>query len=210
MKILFCDDHAVVRQGYVSLLEAVVSGSEMLEAASGQEAFALWQQQRPDLLVLDVHLPDISGLELARRILQRDAQARILMFSMYDELALVNQALQLGVLGYITKSCEPQAMLDAVRTALKGKPYVEHTLAMRLALKQDGPDPRLREMTQRELEIFTMLARGLAPRSIAEQLNISAKTVANHTSLLKQKLGIRSTAELVHLALDTGIIRTSC
>ena len=95
---MFCDDHAVVRQGYVSLLEAVLSGSEMFEAACGQEAFVVWQQQRPDLLVLDVHLPDISGLELARRILQRDRQARILMFSMYDELALVNQALQLGVL----------------------------------------------------------------------------------------------------------------
>ena len=93
-----------------------------------------------------------------------------------------------------------------MRAALKGKPYVEHELATRLACQQDGTDRRLKGMTQREMEVFTMLARGLSSQHIAEHLNISAKTVANHTALLKQKLGIRSTAELVHLAFTSGLV----
>ncbi|TCK08963.1 response regulator [Marinobacterium mangrovicola] len=206
MKILICDDHAVVRHGYVALLEAVLPGVDMIQAESGREAFRHWQQEEPDLTILDIHLPDISGLEVARLILERQPSARILAFSMYDDTAMVNQVLQLGVTGYITKSSAPQVLIDAVRATLKGKPYVEHELATRIAFGQEGGDRRLRGMTQRELEVFTMMARGLNSREIAAQLNISAKTVANHTALLKQKLGIKSTAELVHLAFQSGLV----
>ncbi|SEF96731.1 response regulator [Marinobacterium lutimaris] len=206
MKILICDDHAVVRHGYVALLEAVLPGVDMIQAESGREAFRHWQQEEPDLTILDIHLPDISGLEVARLILERQPSARILAFSMYDDTAMVNQVLQIGVTGYITKSSAPQVLIDAVRATLKGKPYVEHELATRIAFGQEGGDRRLRGMTQRELEVFTMMARGLNSREIAAQLNISAKTVANHTALLKQKLGIKSTAELVHLAFQSGLV----
>ncbi len=208
MKILLCDDHAVVRQGYASLLSAMLDECEIIEADNGWDAVSLWQQQAADVAVLDINLPDISGIEVARRILQRAPDARILFFSMYDELPMVKQALDAGALGYITKSSSPEVLLDAVRKVLSGQPYVEHDLATRLALQRNtGMDPRLSGMTQREFEIFVMLARGLTPKVIADQLCISVKTVSNHSALLKNKLQVSSTAELVHLAIECGVLR---
>ncbi|SIQ22282.1 response regulator [Marinobacterium stanieri] len=208
MKILLCDDHAVVRQGYASLLSAMLDECEIIEADTGWEAVSLWQQQPADVAVLDINLSDISGIEVARRILQRAPDARILFFSMYDELPMVQQALDAGALGYITKSSSPEVLLEAVRKVLSGQPYVEHDLATRLALQRNsGMDPRLSGMTQREFEIFVMLARGLTPKTIADQLCISVKTVSNHSALLKNKLQVSSTAELVHLAIECGVLR---
>ncbi|MET3998645.1 response regulator transcription factor [Marinobacterium sp. MBR-109] len=211
MKILLTDDHAVVRQGYASLLETMLERCEIIEAGCGHDGFALWQQQRPDLVILDINLPDISGIETAKRILERDASAKVLFFSMYDELPMVKQALDAGALGYITKSSSPEILLDAVKRVVQGLPYVEHELATRLAMQgKGGSDPRLANMTQREFEIFVMLARGLTPKHIADQLCISAKTVSNHSALLKSKLEVGSTAELVHLAIRCGLIKPGC
>lgn len=208
MKILLTDDHAVVRQGYASLLAAMLDECEIIEASCGWDCLSLWQQHQPDALVLDINLPDISGIETANRILQRDRNARILFFSMYDELPMVQQALEAGALGYITKSSNPEVLLEAVRKVLAGQPYVEHDLATRLAMqRKTGMDPRLEGMTQREFEIFVMLARGLTPRHIAEQLCISVKTVSNHSTLLKNKLQVSSTAELVHVAIQCGLLK---
>ncbi len=208
MKILLTDDHAVVRQGYASLLEAMLDQCEIIEASSGRDCLSLWQQHQPDALVLDINLPEISGIETAKRILQRDSNAHILFFSMYDELPMVQQALDVGALGYITKSSSPEVLLEAVRKVQAGQPYVEHDLATRLAMQRNtGLDPRLEGMTQREFEIFVMLARGLTPKLIAEQLCISVKTVSNHSTLLKNKLQVSSTAELVHLAIQCGLLK---
>ncbi|GAA0686201.1 response regulator transcription factor [Marinobacterium maritimum] len=208
MRILLADDHAVVRQGYASLLAAMLEECEIIEASCGWESLSLWQQHQPDALVLDINLPDISGIETAKRILQRDSGARILFFSMYDELPMVQQALDVGALGYITKCSSPEVLLEAVRKVLAGQPYVEHDLATRLAMQRNsGMDPRLEGMTQREFEIFVMLARGLTPKLIAEQLCISVKTVSNHSTLLKNKLQVSSTAELVHLAIQCGLLK---
>lgn len=127
---------------------------------------------------------------------------------MYDELPMVQQALDTGALGYITKSSSPEILLDAIRKVLAGQPYVEHDLATRLAMQRNnGLDPRLDEMTQREFEIFVMLARGLTPRLIAGQLCISVKTVSNHSALLKNKLQVSSTAELAHVAIQCGLLK---
>ena len=127
---------------------------------------------------------------------------------MYDEIPLVQQALDTGAKGYITKNSSPDILLDAVKKVSLGNVYVEHELAMRLAMQRpEQVDARLQEMTQREFEIFVMLARGLSTKAIAEQLCISAKTVANYTAMLKSKLDVASTAELVHLAIETGVIR---
>jgi len=211
MKILLTDDHAVVRKGYACLLETMLDQCEIIEAGCGQEGFALWQQQHPDLVILDINLPDISGIETARRILERNQTARVLFFSMYDELPMVQQALDTGALGYITKSCDLETLLDAVRRVIQGQPYVEHELATRLAIQgKGGADPRLSGITQREFEIFVMLARGFTPRYIADQLCISTKTVSNHSALLKSKLEVASTAELVHLAIRCGLVKPGC
>jgi DNA-binding NarL/FixJ family response regulator len=210
MRILLVDDHAVVRQGYASLLAALLPEIELDEAGSGEEALQQVQVRIPGLVVLDIGLPGISGLETCRRLRQRLPQLPVLFFSMHEELPLVRQALDAGAAGYLSKRCAPGVLVEAVRRVLAGYPYIEQSLATQLACQrtpQPEGDPRLSGMTPREMEIFLMLARGLPSRQIAERLCISGKTVANHVTLLKNKLGVASLAELVHLAIDTGVLR---
>lgn len=207
MKILLVDDHAVVRQGYSSLLSAMLESCQILEASTGSEGFALWQQHAPDLIILDIHLPDLTGLEVGRRIIERNSSARILFFSMYDELPMVQQALDVGALGYISKSGSPKVLLEAVTRVMQGRPYVEHELAMRLAMHRPVQEGGLPDVTPREFEIFVLLAKGMPPRDIADHLCVSVKTVSNHTALLKSKLQVTSTAQFVHLAIQFGIIK---
>ncbi len=210
MKILLVDDHAVVRQGYAALLRVLLPEAEVIEACDGEEALAKAQEIYPSLVIMDVGLPGISGVETTRRLLQRLPQLRVLFFSMHDELPLVRQALDAGAAGYITKSSSPDVLLDAVRRTLAGYAYIEQPLATQLARNPataNALDPRLQGMTQREFEIFVMLAKGTPTRLIAERLCISGKTVSNYLTLLKSKLQVSSHAELVHLAIDTGILR---
>lgn len=210
MKILLVDDHAVVRQGYASLLRALLPGVQVTEACDGEDALAQVQAEIPSLVIMDVGLPGISGLETTRRLLQRLPSLRVLFFSMHDELPLVRQALDAGAAGYITKSSSPEVLVEAVRRILAGYAYIEQPLATQLArhpVQGGALDPRLQGVTQREFEIFVMLARGTPTRQIAEQLCISSKTVSNNLTLLKSKLRVSSQAELVHLAIDTGVLR---
>ncbi|EKT4483414.1 response regulator transcription factor [Pseudomonas putida] len=211
MNILLVDDHAVVRQGYASLLRTVLPAMQVREAASGEEALTRVQEQVPNLVVMDFGLPGISGLETTRRLRQRLPQLRVLFFSMHDELPLVRQALEAGASGYLTKNSAPQVLIEAVQRVLAGHAYIEQPLATQLACtsQQGTSDPRLQRMTQRELEIFTMLAKGTPLRVIAEQLCISGKTVSNHLTLLKSKLQVSSHAELVHLGIDLGVVRVA-
>ncbi|WP_027856605.1 response regulator transcription factor [Marinobacterium jannaschii] len=212
MKILIVDDHAVVRQGYASLLSVMLQDCEVLEAASGEEACQLYSQQQPDLVVLDINMPGISGIETAQRMLRRDNRARVLFFSMYEEMPMVQQALDTGALGYITKNSSPEVLIEAVMKVATGQIYVEHEIAMKLAMRHQShgsSDQRLQEMTQREFEVFVMLARGNSVRVVAEKLCISAKTVSNYTAILKGKLQVDSTAELVHLAIETGVLKVA-
>lgn len=209
MKILLVDDHSVVRQGYASLLRALLPEVQVSEAASGEQALQAVQESIPHLVVMDFALPGISGLETTRRLRQRLPQLRVLFFSMHDELPLVRQALEAGASGYLTKNASPEVLVEAVRRILAGHAYIEQPLATQLAChpSREAGDPRLSGMTQRELEIFTMLARGMPVRRIAEHLCISGKTVSNHLTMVKNKLQIGSQAELVHLAIDTGVLR---
>ena len=207
MNILLVDDHAVVRQGYASLLRALLPAIEVREAASGEEALSRVQEAVPNLVIMDFGLPGISGLETTRRLRQRLPQLRVLFFSMHDELPLVRQALDAGASGYLTKSSAPEVLIEAVRRILDGHAYIEQALATELAYTPS--DQRLQGMTPRELEIFLMLARGTPTRVIADQLNISSKTVSNHLTLLKSKLQVSSHAELVHLGIDLGVVRVA-
>ena len=210
MNLLLVDDHAVVRQGYASLLRALLPAMEVREAATGEEALTKVQEAVPNLVIMDFGLPGISGLETTRRLRQRLPQLRVLFFSMHDELPLVRQALDAGASGYLTKSSAPDVLIEAVRRILAGHAYIEQPLATQLVChpqQDDASDPRLQSMTQRELEIFVMLAKGTPARLIAEQLSISSKTVSNHLTLLKSKLQVSSHAELVHLGIDMGVVR---
>ncbi|MCY1290384.1 Transcriptional activator protein ExaE [compost metagenome] len=210
MKVLLVDDHAVVRLGCAGLLRAALPEVEIAEAASGEEALAQVQASIPNLVLMDIGLPGISGLEATRRLRQRLPQLRVLFFSQHAELPLVRQALDAGGAGYVTKAAPAEVLVEAVRRVLAGYPYIEQALATQMACQKPGDtgeDPRLAGMTPREMEVFIMLAHGVAVRQIAERLCISGKTVSNHMTLLKNKLGVDSLAGLVHLAIETGVLR---
>ena len=209
MNLLLVDDHPMVRHGCACLLGEMLPQAEIRAVESGEDALVAAQQRVPALVLLDIGLPGSSGIATARRLLQRWPLLRILFLSMHDELPLVRQALAAGALGYITKTASPEVLCDAVGRCLKGHRYIEQELATQLACagSDERLDPRLRDVTQREFEIFVMLARGVAPRLIAENLCISSKTVSNNLTVLKQKLNVSSLTELVHLAIDTGVLR---
>ncbi|MGX1126852.1 response regulator transcription factor [Pseudomonas defluvii] len=210
MEILLVDDHPMVRLGLAHTLRQALPELLIAEAASGEEALQRVQEQLPGLLIMDFDLPGISGLETTRRLRQRVPQLRILFFSEHTELSLVRQALDAGACGYLSKAVKPQVLVEAVRRVLSGHAYIEQSLATQLACQShpmQAGDARLRGLTQRETEIFLMLAKGTPSRLIAEQLCISAKTVSNYLTLLKSKLQVSSQAELVHLAIDAGLLR---
>lgn len=208
MKLMIVDDHQVVRQGIVNLLRLMISGVIITEVETGQEAVSQYGQCQPDVLLLDMGLPDISGLEVARRIRQRWRGASILFFTMHDELPMVRQALDVGGMGFVSKSCAPEELAEAVKRVAAGQPYIEHPIATRLAMNRERPvDHRFKDMTQREMEVLLMYARGENITGIAERLCISSKTVSNHLALLKSKLQAGSSVELIHLAVDAGLVR---
>lgn len=208
MKILLVDDHLVVRQGIAHLLSGLLPGAEVTQAECGQAALTTYAECPQDVVVLDMGLPDISGLEVARRLRQRWPKARILFFTMHDELPMVRQALDVGALGFVSKNCAPEELVGAVKRLAQGQPYIEHAIATRLAMNEEGPlDHRLRDMTQREMEVLLMFTRGEAIAGIARRLCISNKTVSNHLAMLKSKLQVSSSIELVHLAVDAGLVR---
>jgi DNA-binding NarL/FixJ family response regulator len=208
MKLMIVDDHLVVRQGIANLLRNLLPAVAITELDNGQDAVARYGSIQPDVLMLDMGLPDISGLEVARRIRQRWRTVAILFFTMHDELPMVRQALDVGAMGFVSKNCAPEELADAVRRVGAGQPYIEHPIATRLALNRERPvDRRLRDMTQREMEVLLMFARGDAVARIAERLCVSSKTVSNHLALLKSKLQVESSIELVHLAVDAGLVR---
>lgn len=208
MKILITDDHSVVRQGYASVLSTVIDDCVVLEASDSDEAYKQFLSESPDLVIMDINLPGVSGIEAATRIISLDSTAKILFFSMYDEAPVVKQALDAGAMGYITKTGSPKVLLEAVSKIAAGEIFIEYELIMKLALNnQNLSDGGLKDLTQREFEVFILLARGNSNQVVAETLNLSVKTISNYVTIIKSKLNISSTAELVHIAANAGIIK---
>lgn len=208
MKILITDDHAVVRQGYASLLSMALDPCEVMEAASGEEAVERSREYRPDLIVMDVGLPGISGIEAAARILEEQESAQILFFSMYNEIQVVKRALQVGAMGYITKSCDTDTLIKAVRRVSEGEVFVEYDLVMGSSFNDRSSEfSRLQNLTRRQFEVFTMLARGFSHDEIAQALIIEKKTVANTVASIKSALGIESMAKLIFFGIEAGLVQ---
>ena len=204
MKILMVDDHAVVRSGLRNLLMSV-AGAEISEAATGREALSRLRLDRPDLVLLDLNLPGIGGLELLRRMLIEDSSARILVLSMHTEALYASRAMQLGARGYMSKSATAEELLKAVRRIAEGGRYIESELAQELALQTVASGHGLQDLSERDIEIMRLLAEGSSLAEIADALGIGYKTVANACSGIKAKLGVTRTNDLVRLAMTLGV-----
>ncbi|MDB5505291.1 MAG: DNA-binding response regulator [Tardiphaga sp.] len=205
MKLLIVDDHPVVASGCRSLFasDASVKIDEAADEKSGHRAY---MSKRPDVTIIDINLPDLSGFELMRRIRKEDPDARIIMFSMNDDPAFVARALELGAQGYVSKGDDPRLLVKAVRKVAAGENFITPRLAESVTFSaaaiRSSPTS---QMTPRELEILRLLARGDKISEIADVLDISYKTVANTTSLLKQKLGAKSHSDLIRIAVETEL-----
>ena len=205
MKLLIVDDHPIVRAGLRRLLAALPE-AEIGEAASGREALTAFKAQRLDLVILDLNLPDIGGLEIIARLKTADREARIIVLSMHDDRIHVTRALQAGAAGYVSKNIPPDQLLEAVRHVAGGGTYIEREIAEELVLStiQTLPHP-LEDLSSRDLEILRLLAQGRSLAQIADVLGIGYKTAANNCSQIKAKLRAPTTADLIRIALQYGL-----
>jgi len=205
--VLLVDDHAVVLEGYRRLLERTPDISVVADAANGDDAYRRFVEFRPDVVVMDITLPGIGGIEVARRMLAREPEARILMFSMHEDVLFSSRALQTGARGYVTKSSAPEVLVEAVRLVAAGKLYISHDMAQELAVQMlPGNESPLQALSPREFEVFRLLVGGHSIGEIAKMLSLSYKTVANHQWNIRQKLDVSNTAQVVRMAIAHGMI----
>jgi len=204
--VLLVDDHAVVREGYRRLLEERGKIKVTAEAANADDAYERFCETRPQVVVMDISLPGSSGIEAMRRMLAREPQTRVLIFSMHEDAIFATRALKSGAAGYVTKASAPNVLVDAVQTIAEGKRYLSSEIAQTLALRGVANEPSgVDALSQREFEILRLLVHGHSVRDIADMLRINAKTVANHQSAIKQKLGVESPMQLLRVAETLGL-----
>ena len=205
--VLLVDDHAVVREGYRRLLERCSEIAVVGEAASAMEAYRAFCDLQPDVVVMDISLPDVSGVEAIRRFQLREPSARILVFSIHDEAIFPRRAFQAGARGYVTKASAPEVLVDAVRSVARGEVFlsadIAQTLAMDTVLRREDA---LRLLSDREFEILRLVAEGHSLQDIAGRLSLAYKTIANYQSIIKQKLGIDTSVQLVRFAAENGLL----
>jgi two-component system invasion response regulator UvrY len=201
MKILLVDDHIVVREGVRRLLSGM-QGASIFEAATGQEALAIFRKEKPELVLLDLNLSGIGGLELLRRLLAEDEKVRIVVFSMHAEPVYAARALRLGARGYVSKSAGADELVTAVKRVAEGGRYVEREIAGELAFAQLSSEDPLQQLSTREIEILRLLGEGNSLTEIAQAIGVAYKTVANTCSLIKSKLGVERTADLIRVSME--------
>lgn len=207
IRVLLADDHPVVRSGYLRLLDQAGDIEVVAEAGDADTAYAGCVAHRPDVVVTDLSMPAGGGLELLHRVLQRDPQARVLVFSMHDAPVLVRRALQSGARGFLTKASPPERLVDAVRELHAGRRYLGPELPADLQERAPHDEAeRLSALSSREFEIFRLLAQGHTPAVCAATLKLSPKTIANVQTAIKEKLGVTTSAALVHLAIRLQVI----
>ncbi len=206
-KILIADDHSMLRKGLRTLLEQSAY-SVIGEAQNGEEACLLFERLHPDLVILDLDMPGISGLNTLGRILQRNDKARILILSMHDDCVYASRALQAGARGFVTKMDPPEVILDAIQKIMNGRRFINNEVALNLSIfnLQQGHNP-IQKLSPREFEVFKRIVEGGTLNSISEQMHIGYKTVANIQTNVRQKLGVETTSQLVHIATRYGVIK---
>lgn len=204
--VLLVDDHEVVRSGYRRLLEGIADIQVVGEASSGQAAYQAYVDVSPDVVVMDLHMTPIDGLGATRRILNRDPEARILIFSMHQSDVFLRRALEAGVFGYITKRNAANVMIEAVRRVAAGEQFVSEDLREVLSRQGVVTDNPVDLLSPREFEVFLLLAQGKSIKAVAAQIHINEKTAGHHARRIKDKLGLNNAAELARLAIRHGLI----
>jgi two-component system invasion response regulator UvrY len=208
IRVLLVDDHAVVRTGFRLLLQSQSEMSVIAEAESGEVACQRYLELRPDVVVMDLAMPGMGGLEALRRIRAHHPQAQVLTLSAQDDPMHARRALREGALGFLSKRSAPEALIDAVTAVAAGQRYIDPSLAQRLALDEiDGAGKSVIErLSEREFEVFIRLARGESVQRIAEDLKLSPSTVGTHLYNIKQKLRVTNQSELTLIAIREALI----
>jgi DNA-binding NarL/FixJ family response regulator len=210
IRVMLADDHPVVRSGYQRLLEQAGDIRVVCEAADGESAYAAFIGDPPDVMVTDLSMPGGGGMTLIRRVVARSAAARVLVFSMHDGAQLVRRAFEAGARGYLTKASAPDCLTHAVRALHAGERYLSPDLPAALLLRDPEQEAeRLASLSAREFETFRLLAQGHSVAECADALKLSAKTISNQQTLIKEKLGVSTSAAMVHLAIRHGVISDS-
>jgi DNA-binding NarL/FixJ family response regulator len=209
INVLLVDDHAVVRTGYKTYLSLSDKIGQIYEADCGETACQLYMQYQPDLVVMDLSMPGIGGFDSIRRLINRDPSCKILVFSIHNELVYVTRAIKAGAKGYITKNSLPETLVTAVCKISQGGTYVDPEIAQQLAISlatdQDESE-KIKLLSPREFDVFCLLANGYTVRKASEKLCLSYKTVCNHGTAIKEKMGVETLTELALLASRQGLI----
>lgn len=207
INVMLVDDHAVVRMGFKMLLESDVDMKVVAEAESGEQAILRYVEHKPDVVVMDITMPGIGGLEAIERILAKDSTAKILVLSAHEDSVHPKRVLNAGAMGYLTKRSAAEELIKAIRTVAGGKKYLEASVAQQMAIQQlSGDQNPVDILSPREFEVFMALAKGKTTNEIAETLFLSPRTVGTHLYNIKQKLNANNSAEIALIAMRSGLL----
>jgi len=204
--VVVVDDHALLRDGTRRILEAHPDLQVVGEAASGEVALALVNQLHPDVVLMDISLPEMNGIEVARRLTQDHPDVRVLMVSAYDEDVYIRGALEAGAAGYLSKTAPGDELVQAVRAVAGGTNVLQSGLMARLLISSRRPERGVADLTERELEVLSLLAEGLHNRELAARMNIGTRTVDRLCDNIYAKLGVSSRTEAVVRAISTKLL----
>ena len=207
IKVLLVDDHAVVRMGFKMLLESDTGIKVVAEAENGEQAVKMYMEHQPDVVVMDITMPGIGGIEAIDRIMAKDNNARILVLSAHEDSVHPKRVLNAGALGYLTKRSAAEELIKAIRTVSGRKMYLEASVAQQMAIQQlSGETNPVDVLSDREFEVFISLAKGKTTNEIADTLCLSPRTVGTHLYNIKQKLNANNSAEIALIAMRAGLI----
>ncbi|CAM8343701.1 CitB Response regulator containing a CheY-like receiver domain and an HTH DNA-binding domain [Candidatus Methylopumilus planktonicus] len=207
IKILLVDDHAVVRMGFKMLIEAEDDITVIGEAESGEVAIKLFQELKPDIIVMDITMPGIGGLEAIDRIIAKDKNTKILVLSAHEDSVHPKRVLNAGAMGYLTKRSAAEELIKAIKSIHQGKRYLDPNIAQQMAITQlSGETNPVEILSDREFEVFIALAKGKSTNEIADTLCLSPRTVGTHLYNIKQKLNANNSAEIALIAIRCGLI----
>jgi two-component system invasion response regulator UvrY len=207
INVMLVDDHAVVRMGFKMLLEMDADIKIVAEAESGEHSIQRYMEFKPHVVVMDITMPGMGGLEAIERILAKDSAAKILVLSAHEDSVHPKRVLNAGAMGYLTKRSAAEELIKAIRTVASGKKYLEASVAQQMAIQQlSGNQNPVDVLSPREFEVFMALAKGKTTNEIAETLFLSPRTVGTHLYNIKQKLNANNSAEIALIAMRSGLI----